>query len=449
MERVDFYSGEPVNEYGAQTEDEKIAEEFASFGRTYYEELRANNVNPGAYNNNYGGWNQPNYNMNPYAYNNGWNNGWNQNYNYGWNNQYVPGYQNYNMGNPAYAYMQQMGMQPYSYQQQNVPQGDITYDIPGLSFGNDYLPPAGYEDTIAEMEQEFLRERIENEAKAVVNNFQRNQYGANGYNNGYNYYGTPYHNPYTYTDYNKYQTRLDEMKEEARERRIRLNINLSKLAHNVCGETYDENVIEEIYRGKTITVPGVTYTDLYEYNRLQSLVPVNNADYYRQLDAAVSADYHKYISKDANMQETFENMGLVWNEYEREEEKHRRRLIAGSCYDSNAYNYRLLKNDIERIAKEKGIIIPTAYDSNGDMICTSSNENIRNTFDELKRAALEEFPSLAESAHLDKNGVLHINYKDPTTSNNNTEESKYLKDRDRFFRFLGSMQKTVFNVLED
>jgi hypothetical protein len=96
------------------------------------------------------------------------------------------------------------------------------------------------------MEQEFLRERIENEAKAVVNNFQRNQYGANGYNNGYNYYGTPYHNPYTYTDYNKYQTRLDEMKEEARERRIRLNINLSKLAHNVCGETYDENVIEEI-----------------------------------------------------------------------------------------------------------------------------------------------------------------------------------------------------------
>jgi hypothetical protein len=235
------------------------------------------------------------------------------------------------------------------------------------------------------------------------------------------------------------------MKEEARERRIRLNINLSKLAHNVCGETYDENVIEEIYRGKTITVPGVTYTDLYEYNRLQSLVPVNNADYYRQLDAAVSADYHKYISKDANMQETFENMGLVWNEYEREEEKHRRRVKTGDSYDRNAYIYTLKRSIIEREAKEKGINIVSA---NGTLLDNCSDDYFRNEINKLKQSALKEFPRLSANSTLDKNGVLHITYQDPET-NPFSNEAEYKEKRTRFFDYLRNMKSSMFEVLEE
>ena len=415
MEKVDYYSGQIVNETGARTIDDQMAEQFASFGQYNYGVPQV--MSPGAYN--------PQYGLG------------------GYNN-----FQYYNpvMSNPAFVYMNQMGRQPMyqPYQQPQIPQGDITYDIPGITFGNDYLPPMDYEELISKMQLEYWTASVNDEAKKDVQNIRQGiQYNAYGQPyNAYNYYGNPYYyNPYQYNSYAAdFQDRLKELQEDARERRTKLNINLSRLAQNIQGhQDYDDNVIQEIYRGKTVTVPGMTYTDIYETNRLSTLVPFNNANSYRERDAAVSAEYNKYINKSSDMQETFENMALVWNKYELEEEKHRRRSRVKEQYNSDTYKYLIKKSAMERYAKEHGITLP-GFDM--QVGTDSTSDYYTNRFNQIKQQALQSFPTLAATSTLADDGTLHINY---TEINENLNEAEYSKKRDRFNAFLQSIPGVFVN----
>ena len=405
MEKVDYYSGQVIDESGARTIDDQMAEEYAFFGQYNYGGPNQPVITPGSY--------QPQYGLGGY-----------NSYQY-----YNPGMQ---MQNPAFAYMNQVGMQPI--QQPQIPQGNITYDIPGLNFGNDFLPPKDYQDLIEQMQMDYWNRSITEEAKRDVQSLQQGvQYDMYGRPlNSYNYYGNPYYyNPYQYNYYaGEYQDKLNEIKEEARERRIKMNINLSRLAQNISGHhDYDDNIIQEIYRGKTITVPGLTYTDLYEFNRLNTLVPFNNAEYYREKDAAVSAEFHKVIKSSSNMQETFDNMGLVWNKYELEDEAHRRRSRVKDQYDSNSYKYLIKKSAMEKYAKEKGIVLPGSSD-------VQQGDYLANRFSQIKQEALQNFPTLSATSRLADDGTLHINYVEV---NENINEAAYQQNRERFNAFLNSI----------
>lgn len=408
MEKVDYYSGEVINEYGARTTDEMMAEQFASFGQYNYGVPASQIITPGSYGQPYGlgGYNQYQY-YNPAGY---------------------------SAPNPAFAYMQQAGIQPM-YQQPQIPQGDITYDIPGMNFGNEYLPPMDYENLLNALQMEYWNNSINEEAKRAVSNIQQGNTQYNAYGqpiNQYNYYGSPYfYNPYSYNSYTaEFNDKLKEIEEDARERRTKFNINLSRLAQNIMGNHgYDDNVIQELYRGKTMTVPGITYTDVYEFNRLNNLVPFNNAEEYRKRDAAISAEFNKYIKPNASMNETFDNMALVWNQYELQEEESRRRSRVKDSYDSNSYKYLVKKSAMERYAKENGVLLPGAGP-------TSTQDYYTNQFNKIKQQAFQNFPTLAATSRLADDGTIHINY---TEVNENVNEAAYQQQKNRFNAFLNSI----------
>ena len=402
MESIDYYTGQPN-----MTDDQQAAQ-YANFGQYLYSGNQV--INPGAYQQQQ---QQPQYGLG------------------GYNN-----FQYYNqMPNPAFYMMNSpntMIQQP----QQVLPQGDITYDIPGWSYGGEYLFPIDIEDRLYRMQNKIWNDSVDEEARREVENIKRNnQYNnayGNPYYNGYNYYGNPYYNYYSYINYNpEVENEIKTILEEAKERRIQRNINLSKLAHSIIGDSeyYNDNVLEELYRGKTVTVPGISYNDVYEYNRFNNLVPFSNAQYYRDLDAAVSAEYNKYISPDADMNECFDNMGLVWCDYEREDEIHRRRQSAKNVYDSSGYKYLVMKRKMEKIANQEGVILPNASKSAVDQ----QVDIMQSKLDELKREALNMFPTLSSHARIAEDGTLHITYSEV---NEDTNENKYKFNKDRFNSFL-------------
>ena len=140
------------------------------------------------------------------------------------------------------------------------------------------------------------------------------------------------------------------------------------------------------------------------------------------------------------MQETFENMGLVWNQYELEEEKHRRRSRVKEQYDSNSYKYLIKKSAMERYAKEQGITLPGSEVNISDP--SNNNDYYRNRFQQIKQQALQNFPTLAATSTLADDGTLHINY---TEVNKNLNEAQYQQNRDRFNRFLQSIPGVFVN----
>lgn len=402
MRHEDFFTGEVVEEPTShQMSDEEVASQFASFGQYHYGPQQ-NVVQPGL-----GGYN-------PY---------------YG---QYQAG-----AGNPAFDYMRQQGMVP---QQPQVPQGDITLEIPPVSLGSEYLPPKDYEQTITNLQSQYYMDLVNQDAKQTVDSIAagRNpmQFG------GYNYYGQPmYSTPYNYNYYiGEYKDTLDEMKETARENRTNFNISLAKLARNFSGMSYDEQVINEMYHGKTVTVPGITYTDIYETNRLDNLVPFDNSAKYREADAKVTEQYRKYIPADANMQETFENMGLVDFEYRMEEEKHRRRASVKEGYDSQGYKYLIKKTVMDRYAEDNNITLPNQMGKG--VPDGAGSDIISQRFNKAKADLLNSgmFSTLQASGKLADDGSLHINY-----TYDNINENMYKEQRDRFNGFLQSIPDAILD----
>ena len=104
-------------------------------------------------------------------------------------------------------------------------QQPTTCHIPGINFSGEYLPPADYEQRITEMQMEYFSRQQELEAKQEVDR----QSSVYGYGNmyGYNYYGIPYYNPYQYNALNnEFQSRIKAMQDEARENRLKFNLNI-------------------------------------------------------------------------------------------------------------------------------------------------------------------------------------------------------------------------------
>ena len=401
MRKEDFFTGEtPLEVVSPPVSPE---EQMANIGGQVY---GGPPVNIGGI-----GYNNYGYQGSPYGGGIGYNFGYNQ----------PPAYTQYgytpNMyqGNPAFAMMG--NMQPMAAQ-------DVTVNIPPHNpWGSEYLLPVDFEDQVDHLRWKYWWEQQTSEANRRIS--QPQQFGYP------NYYGGQYYStPYSYSNFggNKYVEQYNEIKEKARQDRIDMNMQLSMLAHNYLGESYDENTLREMYTGKTITVPGITNIDIYEDNKLRNLVPFDNRQAYINADAQVSAEFRRRISPNASMNECFENLALVNYDYEMEKELHRRNKDLKSSYDTNTY---------------KTLIRQKVFDEKMSREGLDPSKQIRDMRDNLLGSGL--FPTLSQNARLADDGTLNITYSYNPNQNqvNNLNESQYLQERARFNSFLNAIPNAL------
>lgn len=312
--------------------------------------------------------------------------------------------------------------QPF-YQQQ--PQ-EITYFIKPVNFsGNEFLPSDNYEDEIEKLKLKYWMEEQENAAKNT-NGYSTNQY----YGYGTNYYGVPYYNPWQYNSVNsEIQQKITELENEARENRIQMNMNLSRLAHNIAGDgEIDESALDEVYRGKTVQSPtGMTTQDVYDNMRFNSMIPFDNSQFYRDHNMAVSREHNMIIPKDSDMQHCFSSFGELHAKYDMEEEQHRRRNGA-SLYNSNndAFKYFVRSKAAERYGRTNNPVMSNGFNP-----------------------GMNQFPTLQQSATLLDDGTLNItcnfgSKKGQTYSVHNSQEAEYEKDRLKFQGFIDSIPGSIY-----
>lgn len=417
MRREDFFTGEVLSGTSPQISEISTEEAInnASFGKYDYEPgarlMQPISINPGGY-----GYNTPNpYFMNPPQYN-----GYYQpNMGYGYNGGFNPYYNNYYNA----QYQQQQ------YYQQQMQQEVRTFIKPVNLSGSEYLPPMNYEDKIEQLKIDYWTKEQEEIGRKSVNN--------NGLYSGYNYYGAPFYNPYQYNSFNsEISNKIQEMQEKAKENRLNLNIQLATLAHNYLGDKYNEDELKERYTGKYVSNPGtpITYAEVYEQQRFGNMVPFDNAQFYRDQSAAASREYNEIIPSDSNMKDCFANMGVLNAHYMMEEEKHRRRN-GTTLYnsDDNSYKYFVRAKASERYAKENGL----------------SSVSNRFNFNNATQTALNQFPTLSQSAKLCDDGTLNITCNfgskaGQVYSVHNSQEAGYEQDRERFQQFIDSIPGSIY-----
>lgn len=437
-----------------QQNEEQIAAQFASFGKSGYDSGLGYNSQPPSITQNvpyyYGPQMYQPQQQNPYYY------GAQMQNNDLWTPENLNPQMNRNMGNPA---LQQgpggyntnpyvgLGANPYyngNYYGYQQPVQDITYHISPINRGSEYLPPDGYQEKIDELQRQYMSDMIKQRSQQTNNTYY------NPYYYGANYYGNAYYNGYYNNNtYSEYQRKLEDMKREAQEARAKLNLQIAKAGYNYLGEQYDESKLEEMYlTGKTVTVPGsgqyvqTDYQSIMEARRFDNMVPFDNADYYRAKDAEVSREFHDIIPESANMAETFENMALVWSKWELDEE-HEKRKNDFSSYgnvSSSTYADIMITNARRRAQIEREI------DPNFDQ----REDELEKSFQELKARTLQEtlssLPTLNNFSKLDQDGTLHITYNPPQDFSNmtyNEEEKKYEESRQKFNAFIGLIGHTV------
>ena len=400
MRVENFYSGEPVN-YGSPpnfiTEQEAVYN--AGFGKYNYDpSIRNQTVYPGGY-----GYNMTNAGLgsyNPYQYN---------------SSIYNPQF-----GNPVFQ---------QQYQQSQPQIQEIEYFISPVNFSSEYLPSMDFEDRIDQLKIDYWMKEQE---ESVTNT--SNYYSPFGCNN---YYGVPFYNPYQYNSSlnSEISQKISEMEEEAKQNRLTLNLQLSRLAHNYSGDVYNDCDLVERYTGKKIENPSslglITTNELYTLNRFSNLVPFDNSQMYRDIDREASRMYNSIIPENSNMQECFENMGIVNAEYLMEEEKHRRR-DGGALYnsDNNAYKAFVREKAAERYKQSQG---------------SSTLKKMVTGLDQLQSGNMQAFPTLAQSAKLCDDGTLNISFGNFNSLSINTQEQEYEKDRERFNSFLNSIPGALYN----
>jgi hypothetical protein len=421
MIQQDFYSGEPVNLGSPNFSPESEAAKMASFGMSKYDygsgtrSFTPNNQQPFM--------NQPIGIGAPYFQ----------------QTQYSP------YGNPLPMYRPFPGQQQFQFQ---MPQQPTTYHVPGFNLGGgEFLPETGYEDRINDLQFEYWQARQEVDVKTEMD-MQQSVYG-NGMMNGFNYYGMPYYNPYKYNSLdNEFGLKLNKIKDQAKENRKNLNINLLKLANNILGNNVSDEEIEQRCSGFDVQVSQAVYgnpQEQYLQTRIANMVPFDNSSYYRNARNNHLKEVQEILPPDANMEETFKNLGILAAKYEMEEEMHRRKDLSGSYgSENNAYKYYVKRKARERYAAEHGMVI----NENGTM--QPNNTQFATTFG---NQVLNGLPTLSQNATIADDGTLNVSLSLPvnvgshrgevyTVSNQN--EAEYEKKRQQFGKFLDSIKSDIY-----
>lgn len=379
LNRFDYYSGEPISSpdfMSEQTTNMNIVnsnqqpQQYSYDPNLRYNQMQQQVYQPGSY-----GYNQQIQQPQQYPYQ------IQQPFMNPPINPYQPqqpvGYQ----GNPAFAYMNQMNGGMGFGQPLNLQFEDKVVHVPGFNPGSDVLLPADAEEICSKLQMEMMLEQEE----AIEKRNERFQGYFNNNYGGYNYYGMPYLN--TWQDQSvtmKYRRMIEDMRQEAADRRKSFNKKLSKLAHNYMGDDIKEEEIDQIYDGYTYTVPGSTLRRESECNRFANMVPVSNQGNYVAHYNEVNKFYNSVVDQNANMQEFLHQQGVLQSYYNLEDEMHRRR-DASQYYQGDSYKRFLRKAIRER---------------NGQ----SGESNLQNN----QTGNINGFPVLSNSAQMLEDGSLSI-----------------------------------------
>jgi hypothetical protein len=247
---------------------------------------------------------------------------------------------------------------------------------------------------------------------------------------------------------NEFGLKLNKIKDQAKENRKNLNINLLKLANNILGNNVSDEEIEQRCSGFDVQVSQAVYgnpQEQYSQTRIANMVPFDNSSYYRNARNNHLKEVQEILPPDANMEETFKNLGILAAKYEMEEEMHRRKDLSGSYgSENNAYKYYVKRKARERYAAEHGMVI----DENGTM--HQNNAQFATTFG---NQVLSGLPTLSQNATIADDGTLNVSLSLPvnvgshrgevyTVSNQN--EAEYEKKRQQFGKFLDTIKSDIY-----
>lgn len=267
------------------------------------------------------------------------------------------GFQGGYIGNPYYGRMTQpIGMyNPYAqqavYYQQ--PQDQVVH-VPGYNpFGSNGMLLTNAEEICDKLQVDAMLDNEKAIAKREqhIQGYFNNNYGGYSYYN--NFYGIPYYtNNYDQGVYNNLRSKLQEMANEAIQRRIDFNKNLSRMVHGYLGDNVEEEQIDKLYDGYTYTIPGASVIEYAKQDELARYVDFDNSTYYQQLDAQVSAMYHSIAPSGRNMNEFLADAGMLIMEDKLEQKYHNQR-DGSRLYNTDTYHRYLRKYALENELKMK------------------------------------------------------------------------------------------------
>lgn len=225
-------------------------------------------------------------------------------------------------GTPQYPYNNQY-YNPYSpfansiFEQQ--PQQQIIQGFNPL--GAESIKSSDYDQKRQEIE-EFYQDAAQKDME------QRN----GNYQNYYNYYGNMNNGFIDATIASAYASAKQSLDSEAKDNRIEMNKQLSRIAHSYNGDTITDEELSEIYEDKVMPTPtGYNMYDQSQAMAMSRLQPYDGRSAYQQtvkrLDAEVSAKYNGFVKQDADIYEFFDNAGMIlWDQWQQEGMRRRRNV---------------------------------------------------------------------------------------------------------------------------
>lgn len=247
-------------------------------------------------------------------------------------------------------YMQQQTVQqPMSIAPMQV-QGNMYYNpmpndqvihIPGLmsQLGGEYLFPIDIKERCEELQTQ-MEEEMRKAYEARQSAFQ-GYYNANP---GVNYYGLWYNsNPYfDQSIYNKYVIKINEIAEEARQKRQNLNRQLYGCVVNYLNLEVTPEQEDYILNGYDITIPGSTLHQIKEQERYARMVVDNPAEKYWKAYYPEQLFYEKFNTA-KTMNEWLHDCGILLNLYKLEEQFHKNHNLSTRYDAATTYNTCLAK----------------------------------------------------------------------------------------------------------
>ena len=364
-------------------------------------------------------------------------------------------------GNPVF---QQGLVQPLQQQQEQYSQ---VYVPPVNLAGNDYLLPSNIEEIATDMVMRYYNEEAEYQGRRIAEEAKRRRSGY--YNNPYfynqqNYYGAPMYGPVNNNFRSSIFDEIENIKHEAKEKRVNLSKQLSRLAHNYLNDGITNEEIDEMYNGKFINVENTVY-QWSEMDAMQArftserFVPIDPGKTpYREFVDKTRKQIESILPKDTPIEEFGSRINILLSEWELEELKERRRGFSDS-YNSSTYK-RLLRDRIaEKEANKSGFSlfesdtepeIITRIDQAVQDLQATKNENL--SAEERTKAAksVAEFFGLntfSEAVYYDEEGNLCLaanvgNHKGEQYVVTNENEAAYVNRRAKFLGFEDSIPKS-------
>lgn len=255
-------------------------------------------------------------------------------------------------GNPAFNYLQNMGNMSQPYQMSGmtpvVQYQDRTVHVPGFNpSGNDGIFPVNIEAICDKLQTEMI---IEQEEAIAQRNKRMQGYFNNNF--GSNYYGMPYYSNYMdFNVLNKYKQKAAEIRQEAINKRVTLNKNLSRIANSYLGKQTNEEDLTRLYEGYDYVIPGVQQQQDNLQAELSRMKPISNQNAYVRHHNEVHYVMNHMVGQTKDMNDFLRAQGPLVTLGNMEEEFHKRR-DASQFYQGDAYRRLLVKSIRDRNNKE-------------------------------------------------------------------------------------------------